>query len=295
MGDTYNSLPCADSNLTRLGCSFPHRFHGRRRRGARLGACHGRRRDRGGSRQRAAGAAARQPGSHPPGARRCPSWHSLTLPPREAGGRLRSVLDGLLGVPPAGRTRQAAFRPRARCQGWVPLPGVAVCNRVALRGAVQTLEEAKRWCASCETGPATRRRAHPGFCHRRAAGRANQRVCDANGVLTLPKFPSLAAAANGAHRHCGRQRRANSGGAGRSAAGPASAGARRARVGASPRTWRSSTWQAATGRVPARSSRPGGSPCATPRAGAPRPLGCCGAGTGPADRAQCLGLKERRT
>src|SRR5690349_5223829 len=72
------------------------------------------------------------------------SWHSLTLPPGStSGGRLRSVLEGLLEDRLLDETDAVHFalEPGAKAgdQVWV-----AACNRAALRESVQTLESTGR-------------------------------------------------------------------------------------------------------------------------------------------------------
>ncbi|HYP82284.1 type II secretion system protein GspL [Variovorax sp.] len=118
------------------------------------------------------------------------SWHTLVLPPGSlGGGRLRPVLEGLLedrllddasrahfAVPPAVRTGSPIW--------------VAVCDRAALRDAVETIEATGRRVVRIVPEFAPQPDDSPALLF--ATGEAESpllTVCDANGVTTLPLTP----------------------------------------------------------------------------------------------------------
>lgn len=125
------------------------------------------------------------------------SWHSLTLPPGSLGGRLRSVLDGLLEDRLLDEPDSLHFALEPGAKAGMPA-WVAVCNRAALRNAVQALENAGKRVVRIVPEFAPRPDGAPTLVFVTGEPQAAQiTVCDANGVLTLPMNPaSLAAAAN---------------------------------------------------------------------------------------------------
>jgi general secretion pathway protein L len=115
------------------------------------------------------------------------SWHSLVLPPGSmAGGRLRSVLEGLLEDRMLDDAAEAHFavQPGAK-------PGasiwVAVCNRAALREAVGAVEATGRRVVRIVPEFAPQPPDAPPLLFATGEAEAPQlTVCDVNGVLSLP-------------------------------------------------------------------------------------------------------------
>ncbi|MBS0453627.1 MAG: general secretion pathway protein GspL [Proteobacteria bacterium] len=127
------------------------------------------------------------------------SWHSLTLPPGSlgSGGRLRSVLEGLLEERLLDETDSVHFalQPGAKAGEAV---WVAVCNRPALRDVIQAVEGTGRRVSRISPEFAPQPDNAPALLFVTGAAQAPQvTVCDANGVLSLPMNPAnLAASIN---------------------------------------------------------------------------------------------------
>ncbi|MBS0339951.1 MAG: general secretion pathway protein GspL [Proteobacteria bacterium] len=125
------------------------------------------------------------------------SWHSLTLPPGSlgSGGRLRSVLEGLLEERLLDETDSVHFalQPGAKAGEAV---WVAVCNRAALRDVIQAVESTGRRVSRIAPEFAPQPDNAPPLLFITGEASAPQvNVCDANGVLSLPLNPANLAAA----------------------------------------------------------------------------------------------------